>query len=93
MLGLLLKPVVEVADAPMVRAKAQKLPYPVDGLVFTPTCLGYTCIHYKSKPSEKLTLDVALGNELVQEDKRSLFRAHLLFSSWNGFNCISIQIS
>ncbi|KAL7519993.1 hypothetical protein ACHAWX_004749, partial [Stephanocyclus meneghinianus] len=38
MAGLLLKPISDAADAPFVWAGAQKLPYPIDGLVFTPAC-------------------------------------------------------
>ncbi|KAL7485405.1 hypothetical protein ACHAW6_011005 [Cyclotella cf. meneghiniana] len=86
MAGLLLKPISDSADAPFVWAGAQKLPYPIDGLVFTPACYRYGYpyfFQFKWKPPQKLTLDVALGNELIQEDERSLFRAHLSFSGYN----------
>jgi hypothetical protein len=50
MTGLLLKPVSDAADAPVIWARAQTLPYPVDGLVFMPSCYGYPCFsQYKWK--------------------------------------------
>lgn len=86
MAGLLLKPISDAADAPSVWTSTQKLPYPIDGLVFMPACYRYSYpyfFQFKWKPLQKLTLDVALGNKLIQEDERSLFRAHLSISGSN----------
>ena len=86
MAGLLMKPIADAADASTIWAKAQKLPYPVDGLIFTPCCHDSTQqIPYKWKPPQQLTIDVALGNKLRQEDEKSLFRSHLSMSTPEHF--------
>lgn len=93
MKGLLVKPIADVADVRTVLSQAQRLPYSIDGLVFTPLDAhgGTAQRHnpkvahmYKWKPPHQLTIDVALGNEIWRGEGSSLYRVYLSDLSRDG---------
>ncbi|CAB9506434.1 mRNA cap guanine-N7 methyltransferase [Seminavis robusta] len=75
--GLLMKPVKPSNEACKVKERLQTLPYPTDGLVFTPAN-DHGLRALKWKPKIELTLDVALGGPIETGPTTTRFVAYLM---------------
>ena len=84
---LIVKPLWPTSKTEFVWKMSSSLPYPVDGLIFVPMSAKKLTrekhLTFKWKPTDKLTIDVAVGSAFANEPSGKVFVPHL-YGIWRG---------
>jgi hypothetical protein len=87
---LIVKPLWPTSETEFVWKMSSSLPYPVDGLIFVPMSAKNSSskknLTFKWKPTDKLTIDLAVGSAITNEPRGEVFipYLHAPSSRWEG---------